>query len=164
MMALGNESIVTVNGHQLTHGLKKYLATSVLAASMLFANAAGAMQIPQFDKLAVDDQDTYATLLAQGAAHGLYDHGDIKGGDKLVQLLNDGSKTGGEAQFWRCLEEVRIMNKNNANNKQPPYEVEHAFALMLKNNGIVVPVSFLLTINKDFKPKSPPSGKTKQTR
>ena len=56
------------------------------------------------------------------------------------------------------------MNKNNAadpKNKEPPYEVEHAFALMLKNNGIVVPVSFLLTINKDFKPKSPPSGKTK---
>jgi hypothetical protein len=50
MMALGNESIVTVNGHQLTHGLKKYIETSVLAASMLFANAANAMQIPQFDK------------------------------------------------------------------------------------------------------------------
>ena len=155
-MALGNESIVTVNGQ--THGLKK-LATGALALSMLFANAANAMQIPQFDKLAVDDQDTYSTLLAVGAANGLYAHGDRAGGDKLVQLFNDTSDNSGEHQFWKYLNDVRIMNKNNAadpNNKQPPYEVEHAFALMLKNNGIIVPVSFLLTINKDFKPSSPP--------
>jgi hypothetical protein len=148
-------------------GIKKYLASTVLSAALLFTGAANAMQIPQFDKLAVDDQDTYVTLLAQGAAKGLYDHGDIKGGDKLVQLFNDGSNTGGGAQFWKYLDEVRIMNKNNAadpKNKEPPYEVEHAVALMLKNNGIIVPVSFLLTINKDFKPSSPPSGKTKQTR
>jgi hypothetical protein len=158
MMALGNESIVTVNGHQLTHDLKKYMATSVLAVSMLFANAANAMQIPQFDKLAVDDQATYVTLLAKGSANALYAHGDRAGGDKLIQLFNTTGKTGGGAQFWKYLDEVRIMNKNNAadhpNNKQPPYEVEHAFALMLKNNGIIVPVSFLLTINKDFKPSS----------
>ena len=145
-------------------GIKKYLASTVLSAALLFANAAGAMQIPQFDKLAVDDQDTYVTLLAKGAANGLYAHGDRAGGDKLVRLFDDQGDAGGGAQFWKYLDEVRIMNKNNAadpKNKEPPYEVEHAFALMLKNNGIIVPVSFLLTINKDFKPKSQPSGKTK---
>src|ERR1035437_5519305 len=106
MMALGNESIVTVNGHQLTHGLKKYMATSVLAVSMLFANAANAMQIPQFDKLAVDDQATYVTLLAKGSANALYAHGDRAGGDKLIQLFNTTGKTGGGAQFcpWRSEE------------------------------------------------------------
>src|ERR1039458_2463740 len=140
-------------------GLKKYLAAGTLAVSMLFANAANAMQIPQFDKLSKDDRATYATLLTKGAANGLYAHGDRAGGDKLIQLFNDHGDTGGAAQFWKYLDEVRIMNKNNAadpNNKQPPYEVEHGFELMLKNNGIIVPVSFLLTINKDFKPSSPP--------
>jgi hypothetical protein len=145
-------------------GTKKYLASTILSAALLFAGAANAMQIPQFDKLSRDDRATYVTLLAKGSGYALYDHGDRAGGDKLVQLFNDNSKNNGEHQFWKYLEEVRTMNKNNAadpNNKQPPYEVEHAFALMLKNNGITVPVSFLLTINKDFKPSSPPSGKTK---
>ena len=141
-------------------GIKKYLASTVLSAALLFTSAAGAMQIPQFAKLAADDRATYVTLLAQGAANGLYAHGDRAGGDKLVQLFDDTSDNNGEHQFWKCLKEVIIMNKNNAadpNNKQPPYEVEHAFALMLKNNGIIVPVSFLLTLGKDFKPSSPPS-------
>jgi hypothetical protein len=145
--------------------LKKYLATGVLAASMLFANAAGAMQIPQFDKMAGDDQDTYVTLLAQGAAKALYDHADINGGDKLVQLFNDTSNNNGEHQFRYYLDEVRSMNASNAtdpNNTKPPYEVENAFELMLNKNGIKVPISVLMAINKDFKPgQKLPAKKTK---
>src|ERR1017187_5361923 len=96
------------------HGLKKYLAAGTLAVSMLFANAANAMQIPQFDKLSRDDQATYVVLLAKGSAYALYDRGDRAGGDKPVQLFNDHGDTGGAAQFWKYLEEVSIMNKNNA--------------------------------------------------
>src|ERR1700728_3304354 len=145
------------------NGLKKYLATGVLAASMLFANAAGAMQIPQFDQMSVNDQDTYITLLAQGAANALYAHGDRAGGDKLVQLFDDTSNNNGEHQFWTYLAEVRTMNANNAansNNTTPPYEVENAFELMLNKNGIKVPISVLMSINKDFKPGQKLPAKT----
>jgi hypothetical protein len=124
--------------------LNKYLATCVLAASMLFANAAGAMQIPQFDKMSVNDQNTYLVLLTQGAAKALYDHGDITDGDKLVQLFNDTSNNNGEHQFWTCLDQIRALNASNAadpNNKTPPYEIENAFELMLNKNSIKVPIS-----------------------
>jgi hypothetical protein len=43
-----------------------------------------------------------------------------------------------------------------------PYEVEHALALTLETNGILVPLSFLLTVNKDFKPSYPPSKKQEE--
>jgi hypothetical protein len=95
-------------------GIKKYLAVTVMSAALLFTSAAGTMQIPQFDKLSRDDRATYVALLAKGSANALYAHGDRTGGDKLVQLFNDQGNTGGGAQFWKYLDEVRIMNKNNA--------------------------------------------------
>jgi hypothetical protein len=64
----------------------------------------------------------------------------------------------------KTLEIFRAINKENTanpNNKEPVYEVEHAFAATLKDNGINVPVSVLLALGKDFKPSSPPPGTTK---
>ncbi len=56
----------------------------------------------------------------------------------------------------RNLRVVRVVNRINEedrHNKQPPNQVEDAFALTLKNEGINLPVDSLLKITEDFKPK-----------
>jgi hypothetical protein len=147
--------------------LKKYLASTILSAALLFASAANAMQIPEYDKMAQSDKIDYRVLLVDGAAKALDGHGEHEQSQKLIALLSDKSEKGGFTQLEKNLQAIRIINERNAkdpNNKQPPYEVEHALFLTLKDNGIIVPVSVLLAINKDFKPKSPAAGKTKETR
>lgn len=48
---------------------------------------------------------------------------------------------------------VNRINEEDRHNKQPPNQVEDAFALTLKNEGINLPVDSLLKITEDFKPK-----------
>ena len=141
-------------------GIKKYLASTVLSAALLFTSAANAMQIPQFDKMDHNDRSKYVTLLVEGAAKGLTDHGQTDQARKLINLFKDSSDKGGGYQFAKNLQIARDLNKR-ADPKQPPYEVENALEVTLKDNGIIVPVSFLLTLAKDFKPSSSPVGKTK---
>jgi hypothetical protein len=54
-------------------GIKKYLASTVLSAALLFTGAANAMQIPQYDKMAQSDKADYQVLLVDGAANALMD-------------------------------------------------------------------------------------------
>jgi hypothetical protein len=146
------------------HGIKKYLASTVLSAALLFTGAANAMQIPQYDKMAQSDKADYQVLLVDGAANALDGHGKHEQSQKLIALFLDKSDNGGFTQWAKNLQATRIINERNAkdpNNKQAPYEVEHALFLTLKDNGIIIPVSVLLALGKDFKPSSPPSGKTK---
>ena len=148
-------------------GIKKYLAGAVLSAALFFTTAANAMPIPRFDKMAQSDKNDYRASLVEGAAKALNAHGDAQQAQKLFALFTDQGENGGARQLAKNMEIFRELNKENAanpNNKEPVYEVEHALALTLKDNGIVVPVDVLLTLGKDFKPKSPPSEKTKQTR
>jgi hypothetical protein len=145
-------------------GIKKYLAGTVLSAALFFTTAANAMPIPQFDKMAQSDRNDYRASLVEGAAKALNAHGDSQQARKLFALFTDQGENGGARQLAKNMGIFRELNKENAanpNNKEPVYEVEHALALTLKDNGINVPVSVLLAINKDFKPKSPPAGTTK---
>ena len=53
---------------------------------------------------------------------------------------------------------VDAENRHNAinpNNRKPVLQVEDAFALMLKDRGVIVPVSFLLSVNRNFMPAAP---------
>jgi len=43
-----------------------YLAVTFLSAAMLFSSAAQAMEIRQFDKMAIQDQGKYVGLLVSG--------------------------------------------------------------------------------------------------
>ena len=141
-------------------GIKKYLASTVLSAALLFTGAANAMQIPQYDQMVQNDKSTYVTFLIMGAAKALEAHGQPDQSKKLIALFEYSGENGGAHQFNKNLQIERIINAKNAadpNNKQKPYEVEHALALTLKNNGILIPVDVLLALGKDFKPKSPPS-------
>ena len=97
---------------------------------------------------------------------GTYDHLSTTGQSAqtktLLYLFQNSSAKFGWPQFERNLHMARALNTKHAadpNNKKAPHEVEQAFALTLKNSGILVPVGFLLTVNKDFKPSYPPSTK-----
>jgi hypothetical protein len=61
---------------------------------------------------------------------------------------------------------VRALNKKNAsdpNYKGSVYEVEHAMALILKQDSIImIPVSTLLASGKNFTPKYPPDTQPRQ--
>jgi hypothetical protein len=105
--------------------------------------------------MAAVDESHYMTLLVKGSVEGLEAHGSKQDADKLYNLFNSGE---GIKQFIKNLEALNALDNRNAadpNNKQPPYKVEQAFALTLKQNGITVPLKFLLAINKDFKPSTP---------
>jgi hypothetical protein len=103
------------------------------------------------------------TLLSQKGTHDhLSANGQSAQAERVLYLFENSSAKFGWTQFERNLHMARALNAKNAadsNNKKAPYEVEHALALTLQNNGIFVPVSFLLTINKDFKPSYPPGNK-----
>jgi hypothetical protein len=135
--------------------MHRCLATSILSSALILSTSAHAMPIPQYDQMAQSDKKDYRVSLVEGAAKALDAHGEHEQAQKLITIFTDKGDNGGFNQLAKNLEILRAINKENAanpNNKEPVYEVEHAFALTLKNNGISIPVSVLLAINKDFKP------------
>ena len=135
---------------------------AVLSIALLFSGVGNAMQISQYDKMDKHDQTRYLTLLIKGTHDHLSANGQSAQAERVLYLFENSSAKFGWPQFERNLHMARALNAKYAadpNNKKAPYEVEQAFALTLQNNGILVPVSFLLTINKDFKPSYPPGNK-----
>ena len=135
---------------------------AVLSTALLFSGMGNAMQIPQYDKMDKHDRAHYVTLLIKGAHDHLSATGQSAQAETLLYLFENSSAKFGWPQFEKNLQMARALNAKHAadpNNKKVPYEVEQALALTLENNGILVPVSFLLTVNKDFKPSYPPSKK-----
>lgn len=144
-------------------GINTRLARVVLCIAATFLTVpANAMQVPQYDQMVKTDRNHFITLLLKGAVEALDAHGKSEQSKKLISLFNDFSDKGGISQFEENLQFVRVANAKKAtdpNNKDPVYEVEHAMALTLKQDGIIVPIKVLLEINKDFKPAYPPSSK-----
>jgi hypothetical protein len=134
----------------------------VLSTALLFPGTGNAMQIPQYDKMDKHDRAQYVNLLVKGTYDHLSATGQSAQAETLLYLFEKSSAKFGWPQFEKNLQMARALSAKHAadpNNKKVPYEVEQAFALTLKNNGILVPVTFLLTVNKDFKPSYPPSEK-----
>jgi hypothetical protein len=135
---------------------------AVLSTPLLFSGKGNAMQIPQYDKMDKHDQAHYVTLLIKGAHDRLSANGQSAQAERVLYLFENSSTKFGWPQFERNLQMARALNAKyeaDPNNKKAPYQVEQALALTLQNNGILVPVTFLLTINKDFKPSYPPAKK-----
>jgi hypothetical protein len=136
--------------------------SAVLSTALLFSGMGNAMQISQYDKMDKHDRTRYVTLLIKGTHDHLSANGQSAQAERVLYLFENSSAKFGWPQFERNLHMARALDAKYAadpNNKKAPYEVEQALALTLQNNGILVPVSFLLTINKDFKPSYPPSNK-----
>jgi galactokinase len=138
----------------------KSLAATFLSAAMLFTSAAQAMEIRQFDKMAIPDQSEYVGLLVQGAEQVLRDEGraDLAAQvDHLFTTTDPGdAHTIGSVEFELNLALARVADAKRAE-KDPNaqrVEVEDAMAVTLQKNHIDLPDSFY-NVNKDFKPKLP---------
>ena len=133
---------------------------AVLSTALLFPGMGNAMQIPQYDKMDKRDRSHYVTLLIKGTYDHLSATGQSAQAERVLYLFEKSGAKFGWPQFEKNLQMARALDAKHArdpNNKKVPYEVENAFALTLENNGIVVPVRFLLVVNRNFKPSYPPS-------
>jgi hypothetical protein len=116
------------------------------------------MTIHDFGRMNRDDEATYIALLVEGSAKMLRAQGQPDQARKTIAFFKDSSKDGGVQQFASHLQTVDALNKRNAinpNNRAPVYQIEDAMELTLKDKGIIVPVSYLLTINQNFKQSMP---------
>ncbi len=141
----------------MTFGVKLLLA--LLAVAPFLTIQAGAMPIEDFARLNDDDGATFVTLLVEGAAKNLKQQGKPDQAAKAINLFKDSSRQGGLNQFIMNLRAMNSMNTKNAinpNNRAPVLEVENAMSLTLKDNGMFVPASYLLTVSKDYHPAGPP--------
>ena len=117
------------------------------------------MSIHDFGRLNNDDEATYVALLVQGSADMLKAHGHPDQAAKVLAFFRTPGKGGGVFEFADHLKETDALNKKNQinpNNRVPEYQVEDAMAATLKDQGIVVPAGYMLTIGKDFAPVGPP--------
>jgi hypothetical protein len=102
-------------------------------------------------------------LLVEGSAKMLKANGQPDQARKAIALFHDSSKNGGVAQLASNLKTINALNKRNAinpNNRAPVYQIEDAMELTLKDAGIIVPTSYLLSINQNFRPSGPPRAIT----
>jgi len=115
------------------------------------------MSIRDFAAMNIDNQSTYVSLLVDGAATFLKAHAQPEQAKKAISFFKDSSKEGGVHQLASELKQLNAMNNLNAtnpNNRAHVYEIEDAMEIILKDKGIIVPLSYLRTINKDFSPFS----------
>jgi hypothetical protein len=155
------------NAGAFMNGMKKYLATTFLSATMFFTGVAQAMQIQQFDKMAGQDQSDYINVLIDGAEKVLADEGRSDLAKQVEHLFTTkeagDSDTLGMISFEARLASLRAIDARNAENNPgaPRLEAEHAMFQALKDNGIILPKSFM-TVASGFKPKLPPQAKEKK--
>jgi hypothetical protein len=142
-------------------GFKERDAT-ILAAALLFAGAAQAVEIRQFDKVDKQDQRAYVALLVQSAKKALIDQGrsDLAAQvDQLFTKTPSGDKMPlGMTEFERNLALARLSDldriAHDPNARR--LEVEDAMYVTLEKNGITLPDSFFTAVS-NFKPRFPPA-------
>ena len=138
--------------------MKLRLILIVVLFALAGPGTGSAMSIYLFSKMKNPDRATYVDNMVEGTAKMLKDQGHPDQGQKVLDLFGDAGPKGGVNQFVTRLKDVDAENRHNAinpNNRKPVLQVEDAMALMLKDNGVIVPVSFLLGINKNFMPAAP---------
>jgi hypothetical protein len=138
--------------------LNKNLAATFLSAAMILPGVAQAMEIQQFDKMAVQDQRDYVSALIVGAQNVLTKQGKSDDAAKVNKLFTEippGDKVAlGLTELDRNLDLARIVDSREVVKEGNTWhlEVEDVIFVTLKANGIDLPSSFF-TVGKDFKPK-----------
>jgi hypothetical protein len=145
------------------------MAATFLSAAMLVSPAVQAMEIQQFDKMAVSDQSDYIAALIEGAQKVLIANGQNDVAAKVHKIFTEvapGNKipTGME-EFETYLAHVRVLDAERyvKDHAATRLEVEHAMILTLKRNGIVLPPAFM-HVADNFHPKFPPRTLTADAR
>jgi len=139
--------------------LKANLAIVLISFAPFQTFCAKAMSFDDFARMNNDDEAGYVAFLVEASAQMLKAKGQPDQAGKAISLFNDSSKNGGVQQLASNLKMFYGLNKRNAinpNNRIPAYQFEDAMALTLKDQGIIVPASYLLTAGKDFSPSGPP--------
>lgn len=115
------------------------------------------MSVRDFAVMNIDNQSTYVSLLVEGVATFLKSHSQPEQAQKAIFFFRDVSKNGGVSQLASELKQLNALNNlsaTNPNNRAHVYEVEDAMEIILRDKGIIVPLGYLLTINKNFTPSS----------
>ncbi len=144
--------------------MKHFLVALFLSVAMLFSNTTQAMEIRQFDKMAVEDQADYITLLVEGAQKVLIEEGKKDLAAKVHKLFTEihpgDTISLGMEEFETNLAQARLFDaeRHAKDHDARRLEVKDAIIVTLKRNDIVLPKSFM-TVGKNFKPKHPPKEK-----
>jgi len=121
------------------------------------------MSFDAFARMNIDDEAGFVAFLVEASAQMLKANGQPEQASKAISLFKDSSKTGGVNQLASNLKMLNGMNNRNAinpNNRAPVYQFEDAMALTLKDAGIIVSTSYLLTASKNFHSSGPPRQQT----
>lgn len=86
--------------------MRKALSVAIVLASVLLMSAAQAMQIRQFDKMAIPDQPEYVGLLVGGAEQVLKDEGRADLAATVEQFLRPRSQAITSPSARRNLKEI----------------------------------------------------------
>jgi Mlc titration factor MtfA (ptsG expression regulator) len=127
---------------------------------VIFVHPAQAMQIPQFDKMALQDQADYIHLLVDGAQKVLIEQRKDDLAAKVHKLFTEvprgDSGSLGITEFERNLDRARLADIRNLEKDAHALriEVEDAMAATLEANGIDLPASFF-TVASKFRPRFP---------
>jgi hypothetical protein len=136
----------------------KFLAAALMVTALLLSNAAEAMPIQQYDRMSAKDQADYTSLLVGGAEQVLKDAGRPEQAAQVEKLFTTrvaGDKiTVGMVELELNMSVVRQTDADNLvkNPNAKPVQVEIAMILTLKNNGIIMPKSFI-HVGDSFQPK-----------
>jgi hypothetical protein len=130
---------------------------AIISAAVLLSDAAQAMEIRQFDKMADRDQADYIGDLIVGAEKVLADTGKPALAERVKQLFTTkhpgDNATMGMIEFERNLAITRADNAHHPQDQ--PSEVEDVMIITLENNHIALPDSYY-DVNTNFRPKLPP--------
>jgi len=140
------------------NGFNRFLVAAFMSAAMLLPGAVQAMEIQQYDKMALQDRADYVGDLIVGAQKVLIDEGRSDLADQVHNLFTE-TPAGdavplGMTEFSRNLDRARLADAKRAavDPNARRLEVEDAMFVTLKANNIQLPDSFF-AVMKDFKPK-----------
>jgi hypothetical protein len=142
-----------------------FLAVFFLSAALLFASAAQAMQIRQFDKMAPQDQADYIHVLVEGSQRILIGQGKTDLAAKVNRLFTEvhpgDTMPLGMIEFENDLAILRVDDAQEAikDPSAPRLEAEDVMVSLLHKSGIELPDSFY-TVARNFHPKLPPQQST----
>jgi hypothetical protein len=138
------------------------LSAALLCAAVLLSDAAQAMEIQQFDKMASQDRSDYVASLVMGTQQVLTDEGRPDLVDQIHKLFTE-TPVGDEAsigmtEFMRNLARARVADAERAaaDSNAHRLEVEDAMLVTLQKNNIPVPQGFVRAfraINSNFRPQ-----------
>jgi hypothetical protein len=144
---------------------KGLLAATFVSAAILFAYAAQAMDIIQFDQMTNHGRQDFLDSLSRAAETVLEQEGRSADAQKVFHLFNDirpgDNLPVGEAELNLNLDNERIRDteKHIKNPAAPRVQVEVALAETLGKNGVQITPDFvkaLMQLTGTFHPQSPP--------